>query len=281
MKTIRRPQWLRKKLDLSAQRPMRQLLGGLQLNTVCQQAACPNIGECFAAGQASFLILGTRCTRQCSFCNVPKHALPDAVDHGEAERLAEAVQRLQLSHVVITSPTRDDLPDGGAKHYATVVKAVRKLNPETKIELLVPDFNGNWLALATVLAVKPDIIAHNLETVHRLYHIRKGASYKRSLQLLQKAAAYNPAIPVKSGFMLGLGETDAEVCELLADLYISGCRYLSIGQYLAPGKQHQPVAEYVEPAYFQKLHDKALAAGFTHVESAPYVRSSYHAAHYL
>lgn len=281
MQIKRKPEWLRKKIDLGGQQFMRQLLADLQLNTVCQQAACPNIGECFAAGQASFLILGTRCTRQCSFCNVQKHRLADAVDADEPQRLAQAVQRLQLGHVVITSPTRDDLPDGGAKHYVAVMEAIRRLNPQTRVELLIPDFGGNEQSLAAVLAAAPDIIAHNLETVPRLYHIRKGADYRRSLALLQKAAQAEPAIAVKSGFMLGLGENEDEIMELMADIFATGCRYLSIGQYLAPSKAHHPVAEYLSPDFFQKLHEKAMQMGFLHTESAPYVRSSYHAANYV
>ena len=279
MRIERKPEWLRKKANPGQQGDMRALLGELKLNTVCQQALCPNISECFSCGQATFLIMGRNCTRLCSFCNVEKN-MPELLDNGEPGRVAQAVSRLKLSHVVITSPTRDDLPDGGAGHYAGVVAAVRSASPLTRIELLVPDFNGSHASLETVLDARPDIIAHNLETVPRLYHIRSGADYRRSLDLLDHSRAYAGDIPTKSGLMLGLGETGEEVLAVMRDLRQVDCTYLSLGQYLAPGRRHQPVVEYIRPERFDVLRDAALEMGFRHVESGPYVRSSYHAGQY-
>lgn len=280
MKIQRKPEWLRKKVPQGEQAAMRGLLSELKLNTVCQQALCPNIAECFSCGQATFLILGRDCTRQCSFCNVDKAPRPLPPDADEPRRVAEAVLRLKLSHVVITSPTRDDLDDGGAGHYAATVAAIRERSPEAAIELLVPDFGGDGQALATVLAARPAILAHNLETVPRLYAVRQGADYRRSLQLLERAALATDAAPTKSGIMLGLGETEAEVLAVLQDLRQVGCSYLSIGQYLAPSRRHQPVVEYILPERFEELRQQGLGMGFRHVESSPYTRSSYHAANY-
>jgi lipoic acid synthetase len=275
----RKPEWLRKKVNPGDQGEMRQLLGELRLNTVCQQALCPNISECFACGQATFLILGKHCTRLCSFCNVEKTA-PLPVDIDEPARVAEAVARLKLSHVVITSPTRDDLPDGGAAHYAATTAATRTGSPATRIELLIPDFQGDTAAVATVAAAHPDIIAHNVETVPRLYHIRSGADYGRSLGVLRRCRELAPDIRTKSGIMLGMGERAEEVLQVLIDLRNVGCHYLSIGQYLSPSRNHYPVQEYVKPEQFEVLRMTALELGFSHVESGPYVRSSYHAGKY-
>ena len=280
MKIQRKPEWLRKKVPQGEQAAMRGLLSELKLNTVCQQALCPNIAECFSCGQATFLILGRDCTRQCSFCNVEKGAAPLPPDSDEPRRVAEAVLRLKLSHVVVTSPTRDDLSDGGAGHYAATVAAIRERSPATSVELLVPDFGGDGQALATVLSARPAILAHNLETVPRLYAVRQGADYRRSLCLLERAALAADAAPTKSGIMLGLGETAEEVYAVLQDLRGVGCSYLSIGQYLAPGKRHQPVVEYIVPQRFEELRQQALGMGFRHVESSPYTRSSFHAANY-
>ncbi len=280
MNITRKPQWLRKKVNRGDQQEMQQLLGELRLNTVCQQALCPNISECFSCGQATFLILGKLCTRQCSFCNVEK-TVPLTVDPGEPERVAEAVRRLALSHVVITSPTRDDLPDGGAALYAATVAATRSASPATRIELLIPDFQGAEASLETVIASRPEIIAHNVETVPRLYQIRSGAEYGRSLAVLRRCAQLAPDIRIKSGIMLGMGEGEEEVLQVLEDLHRAGCSYLSVGQYLAPSRQHFPVQEYITPERFDSLREKALVIGFSHVESGPYVRSSYHAGKYL
>ncbi len=276
---IRKPEWLRKKVNPGEQTEMLKMLSGLRLNTVCQQALCPNISECFSCGQLTFLILGNNCTRMCAFCNVTKQA-PEAVDHQEPARVAEAVVRLGLSHVVITSPTRDDLEDGGAGHFAETISAVSEASPRTAVEVLIPDFQGNLKALESVLSAAPDIVAHNMETVQRLYHFRSGADYGRSLELLCRCKELAPRISTKSGVMLGMGETEAELLELFTDLRRSGCDYLSIGQYLAPSRRHYAVQEYVMPERFESLSKSALAAGFTHVESGPYVRSSYHAASY-
>jgi lipoic acid synthetase len=275
----RKPEWLRKKVNPGDQGEMRQLLGELRLNTVCQQALCPNISECFSCGQATFLILGKNCTRLCSFCNVEK-TVPLPVDSDEPARVAEAVARLKLSHVVITSPTRDDLPDGGASLYAATVSAIRASSPTTRIELLIPDFQGVVASLEVVVAAEPDIIGHNVETVPRLYHIRSGAAYDRSLEVLRLCAALAPDIRTKSGIMLGMGEIEAEVLQVFSDLRSVECAYLSIGQYLAPSRRHFQVQEFVPPERFETLRSAAVALGFSHVESGPYVRSSYHAGKY-
>jgi lipoic acid synthetase len=275
----RKPEWLRKKVNPGDQGEMRQLLGELRLNTVCQQALCPNISECFSCGQATFLILGKNCTRLCSFCNVEK-TVPLPVDSDEPARVAEAVARLKLSHVVITSPTRDDLPDGGASLYAATVSAIRASSPTTRIELLIPDFQAVVASLEVVVAAEPDIIGHNVETVPRLYHIRSGAAYDRSLEVLRLCAALAPDIRTKSGIMLGMGESEAEVLQVFSDLRSVECAYLSIGQYLAPSRRHHQVQEFVPPERFETLRSAAVALGFSHVESGPYVRSSYHAGKY-
>lgn len=279
MTIVRKPQWLQKKINPAAHAGMEGLLGELRLHTVCQEARCPNITECFRERQATFLILGADCTRLCSFCNVTKRT-PLPPDPGEPARVAEAIRRLGLSHVVITSPTRDDLPDGGAGLFAETVVAIRSAAPATKVELLIPDFLGNRASLSRVVASAPDIIGHNVETVRRLYHIRAGADYGRSLGVLRTLRELDPAVRSKSGIMLGLGEREEEVLAVLTDLRSVGCSYLSIGQYLAPSKSHHPVREFILPELFEKYRDAALSMGFAHVESGPYVRSSYHAARY-
>jgi len=279
MSIVRKPQWLQKKINPAAHAGMEGLLGELRLHTVCQEARCPNITECFRERQATFLILGADCTRLCSFCNVTKRT-PLPPDPGEPARVAEAIRRLGLSHVVITSPTRDDLPDGGAGLFAETVVAIRSAVPAMKVELLIPDFLGNRASLALVVASAPDIIGHNVETVPRLYHIRAGADYGRSLGVLRTLRELDPAVRSKSGIMLGLGEREEEVLAVLTDLRSVGCSYLSIGQYLAPSKSHHPVREFILPELFEKYRDAALSMGFAHVESGPYVRSSYHAARY-
>ena len=258
---------------------MERLLGDLKLHTVCQEAHCPNISECFRQRQATFLILGSICTRLCSFCNVTKQS-PGPIDPDEPERVAAAVQKLELAHVVITSPTRDDLPDGGAGLYTRTVAEIRKAAPRTAIELLIPDFKGDQDSIAAVAFASPDIIGHNLETVPRLYHIRSGADYRRSLEVLQVLHRLDPVLKTKSGLMLGLGETEGEIIQVMGDLLAAGCAYLSLGQYLAPSRNHYPVQAYVPPEIFDSYREKALAMGFRHVESGPYVRSSYHAGQY-
>ncbi len=279
MQIRRKPDWLQKKVSPKEHTDMDRLLTSLQLNTVCREASCPNISECFRQKQATFLIMGKECTRSCSFCNVSS-SLPAPLDAAEPARVAIAVLKLSLQHVVITSPTRDDLPDGGAGHFAATVAAIRAAAPPTVIELLIPDFLGELESLRIVLEAKPDILGHNIETVPRLYSIRAGADYQRSLDLLIAAKSIAPAIPTKTGIMLGLGESSAEIISTLAAIRATGCNYLSIGQYLAPSRKHYPVAEFIEPAEFDRYRDQALALGFSHVESAPYVRSSYHADRY-
>lgn len=256
----------------------RGLLARLGLPTVCDSARCPNRGECFSHHTATFLILGDVCTRCCAFCAV-KHGRPEgAPDAEEPDRLSSAVSELGLSHVVITSVTRDDLPDGGASHYARVVQAIRGHCPGVKVELLVPDFQGSELSLSTVLEACPDILAHNVETVPSLYGtVRRGADYARSLTLLRRAKSWTPQIVVKSGFMLGLGETADEIESLLQDLAAAGCDMVTIGQYLAPSLAHTPVERYVPREEFDHWRDDALAMGFGSAASGPLVRSSYKA----
>jgi lipoic acid synthetase len=276
MSMSRRPEWLQKKISPAVHRDMDTLLDGLKLHTVCREANCPNISECYGSGQATFLILGTACTRTCSFCNVTKKE-PLPPDRDEPVRVAEAIRLLKLRHAVITSPTRDDLPDGGASFFNDTVRAIRTVSPETAIELLIPDFGGARSSLELVVSARPDILGHNLETIPRLYHIRAGAEYRRSLTVLGTASELCPSLRTKSGIMLGMGEEEEEVVRVCTDLLENGCRYLSIGQYLAPSKQHYPVREYVTPETFDRYREKALSMGFHHVESGPYVRSSYHA----
>jgi lipoic acid synthetase len=279
MSLSRRPEWLQKKISPAAHGVMNQLLEDLQLHTVCREAHCPNISECYGNNQATFLILGTICTRLCSFCNVTKRD-PVPQDPDEPRRVAEAIQRLHLRHVVITSPTRDDLPDGGASLYAETVQEIRAAAPDTTVELLIPDFRGDRESLEKVVSARPEILGHNVETVPRLYHIREGADYRRSLRVLQLISEMDAAVRSKSGIMLGMGEREDEVVGVFADLLEAGCRYLSIGQYLAPSKHHYPVQEYLPPEVFDRYREKALTMGFQHVESGPYVRSSYLAERY-
>ena len=279
MNITRKPEWLQKKINPAAHAEMERLLGDHRLHTVCREAMCPNISECFRQKQATFLILGRACTRLCSFCNVAKE-VPLPADQGEPARVAQAVVRLGLAHVVVTSPTRDDLPDGGAGHYGATVAAIRQTSPGTRIELLIPDFRGERASIATVVTARPDILGHNVETVPRLYQIRSGADYRRSLTVLATARELDPELPTKSGIMLGLGEREEEVLAVFADLRGAGCTYLSVGQYLAPGKKHYPVQEYIRPERFEFYRERALVLGFAHVESGPYVRSSYHAEQY-
>lgn len=255
----------------------RDLLDRLHLPTVCDRARCPNRGECFSHHTATFLILGDVCTRSCAFCAVTK-GKPVPVEADEPQRLALAVAELGLRHVVITSVTRDDLPDGGAAHYGRVVEALRECCPGVRIELLVPDFRGSREALTTVLASGPDILAHNLETVPRLYpEVRRGADYGRSLKVLEQAKQLSPKIITKSGLMLGLGEESPEIEAVLRDLRHVACDMLTIGQYLSPSLHHAPVARYVNPDEFASWQRQALDLGFKSVAAGPLVRSSYQA----
>jgi lipoic acid synthetase len=266
------PSWLTRPVPKSS---TDQLLQSLQLNTVCQSADCPNLGECFNRGVATFMILGNRCTRSCRFCAVDKGS-PQPVDPKEPDRVACAVELLGLKHAVITSVTRDDLADGGAGQYAQTIARIRSRCPGASVEILVPDCRGEPGALQTLCDARPDVFNHNIETVPRLYsRVRPGASYRRSLGVLSFAATQG--LPAKSGLMLGLGETRNEVLETLEDLIESGCRYLTLGQYLAPSEQHVPVARYVSPMEFDEWAETARLMGFSQVAAGPLVRSSYRA----
>jgi len=276
-----KPEWLNKKISLKDCAAMKQALRSLCVETVCEQAMCPNIGECFSAKTATFLILGKNCTRNCSFCNIQK-AKPLPVDKHEPARVAQAVSQLGLRHVVITSVTRDDLTDGGAGIFAQTIRCIREKLPQVRVETLIPDFGFSWDALKMVIDEAPAIIAHNLETVPSLYpQVRQGADYQGSLNLLGNINKKSVGLKIKSGLMLGLGEKVQEVLLVMKDLRSVGCDYLSIGQYLAPSKQHYPVKEYISPEQFDYYKEKASELGFLHIQSAPYVRSSYLAAEYL
>lgn len=247
------------------------------LNTVCRGAACPNQGECWSQGTASFMILGNRCTRGCAFCNVGRGE-PLPPDPKEAAKVAAAIAELGLKHAVVTSVTRDDLADGGAEQFAALVNEVRRQAPGCRIELLIPDFAGDSDALARVVDAAPDLLGHNLETVPRLYaDVRRGADYHRSLRLLAEARQIAPKLPLKSGLMAGLGETVEELTAVMADLRAAGCSLLTLGQYLAPSRRHHPVQRYLPPEEFAALREKALSLGFIEVTAGPLVRSSYHA----
>ena len=278
------PPWLRKRVPTGPEAAgVRRLLAGLGLATVCSGAHCPNLPECFARGTATFLILGRRCTRSCRFCAIEK-APPEPLREDEPQAVAEATARLGLRHVVITSVTRDDLPDGGARHFARTIRAVRSRLPQAVIEVLTPDFEGREESVAAVLDARPDIFNHNIETVPRLYPtVRPEAGYRRSLAVLAYAKKGEGAVPfsvgifTKSGLMVGLGETDDEVRSAMRDLREVGCDILTIGQYLAPSPQHAPVARFVEPAEFAARESEARALGFAAVAAGPFVRSSYQA----
>jgi lipoic acid synthetase len=273
-----KPHWLKRKLPTGPEyESVRALLKKSGLYTVCQEAKCPNIWECFSRRTSTFLIMGPCCTRNCRFCAVA-HGSPAYPDPGEPERVAEAARIMGLSYVVITSVTRDDLPDGGAGHFAKTIREIRKRMPETFAEVLVPDFKGDFNALQTVVKAHPDVLNHNLETVPRLYaSARPGALYRRSLDLLKQAKRIDPAIPTKSGLMLGLGETSGEIEKTLQDLLDSGCSILTLGQYLQPTREHLPVERYIPPKEFDHWKETALEMGFFGVASGPFVRSSYHA----
>ncbi len=273
-----KPSWLRRKLPSGPEyERIRSMIGKGQLHTVCQEANCPNQFECFSAHTATFLILGAVCTRNCRFCNI-EGGRPDPLDPDEPRRVADAADRMNLRYVVVTSVTRDDLKDGGAGHFATTIQALREKIPGVQVEVLIPDLQGDRSALATVLAARPDVLNHNMETVRRLYPgVRPQADYERSLELLARVKQIDPTIPAKSGIMLGLGETEAEVRQTLADIHLSGCRMLTIGQYLQPTAQHLPVVAFIPPEEFEHWRRFALKLGFEKVASGPFVRSSYHA----
>lgn len=277
-----KPEWLKIRLgDPANQNHVLQLIEGLNLHTVCQEARCPNIFECWSDRTATFMLGGDICTRHCGFCAVGK-GMPGSLDSEEPRHVAEAVKKLNLAHTVITSVNRDDLPDGGAAHWAETVRQVRALNPECRIEVLIPDFNGDEAALNTVLDSQPDVLNHNTETVARLYRrVRPDAGYQQSLTLLERAAARRDrerrGMKTKSGIMVGLGETFEEVVELMSDLRRVSCDIMTIGQYLQPHARRLPVERYVTPEEFDRWREIGMGLGFKHVESSPLTRSSYHA----
>ena len=277
---LKKPDWIRVKAAAPGSRfhEIKAVLRSQKLVTVCEEASCPNIGECFGKGTATFMIMGDKCTRRCPFCDVG-HGRPDPLDAEEPDKLARTIAALGLKYVVITSVDRDDLRDGGAAHFVACIARTRDLSPQTQIEVLVPDFRGrDERALDILCAAPPDVMNHNLETVPRLYkEARPGSDYAFSLQLLQKFKARQPHIPTKSGLMLGLGETDEEILAVMQDLRAHGVSMLTIGQYLAPSSHHLPVRRYVHPDTFKMFEQQAQAMGFDHAAVGPLVRSSYHA----
>ncbi|MDM8539080.1 lipoyl synthase [Desulfobacterales bacterium HSG17] len=273
-----KPRWLTRKLpDAPEYEQVRSLIRKGGLHTVCQEAKCPNQFECFSKKTATFMIMGSKCTRNCRFCNVENG--PDTLpEPDEPVRVAEAVEKMELVYVVITSVTRDDLPDGGAGIFASTISEIKKRVSRALVEVLIPDFQGDYEALKTVLDAKPNVLNHNIETVPRLYEtVRPQAIYKRSLELINQVKNYTPEIPAKSGIMLGLGERDDEIYQTLEDLFNNGCRILTIGQYLQPSKKHLPVQRFIRPEEFDSWKKTALSIGFSEVASGPFVRSSYHA----
>lgn len=274
-----KPDWLRVKApQWERVGAVKAILQDLGLNTVCEEASCPNIGECFKAGTATFLIMGPACTRACPYCDIDFEKKPQALDPTEPLRLAESVRRMGLSHVVITSVNRDDLADGGASQFIACIEAVRRESPQTTIEVLIPDLCGNWDALATILATQPDVLNHNTETVPRLYRrVRPQGNYQRSLELLRRTRELAPSVYTKSGLMAGLGETDAEIRQLMDDLRAVDCDILTLGQYLQPGPKHLPVVDFITPDQFNTWREVGEAKGFLQVVSSPLTRSSYHA----
>lgn len=275
----RKPEWIRAKShgDPKVQH-IKDMLREHNLHSVCEEAACPNLGECFAHGTATFLIMGNICTRRCPFCDVA-HGRPDPLDENEPAHLAKTIAAMKLKHVVITSVDRDDLRDGGANHFVQCIDEVRRQSPQTDIEVLVPDFRGRMdVALEILTQSPPDIFNHNLETVPRLYKAaRPGSDYQWSLNLIKRFQAMHPEVPTKSGLMLGLGETMEEVKQVMQDLRDHGCRMLTLGQYLQPSRHHLAVERFVTPAEFDELRELGKQMGFDHVASGPMVRSSYHA----
>ena len=276
--TQRKPAWLKVKAPGGANYvEVRHLLKDLKLHTVCEEARCPNVGECWDHKAATFMILGDTCTRNCAYCAVA-HGTPQPVDEAEPRRLAEAVAAMGMRHIVVTSVDRDDLPNGGAELFASVVRETRLRTPETTVELLIPDFKGSEAALRIVVEARPDILNHNLETVDRLYRVaRPGGRYDRALELLRRAKAMDPTLLTKSGIMVGLGERWEELLIAIGDLRTVGVDILTIGQYLRPSATHMPVARYYAPDEFAELKTVADGLGYRHVEAGPLVRSSYHA----
>ena len=275
---LRKPDWLKQRLPSGPEfEKIRGMIHKDRLHTVCQEAGCPNIWECFSHHTATFLIMGSRCTRNCRFCAVTEGPL-EPPDPEEPARVARVARQMGLKYVVVTSVTRDDLPDGGAGIFAETIEKIRQEIPDVCVEVLIPDFQGSKGALETVLNAYPDVLNHNIETVPRLYpEVRPQADYRRSLDLVQYAHEYDPALLTKSGIMLGLGEYQAEISLTLEDMLKAGCRMLTLGQYLQPSKDHLPVKRYIPPEEFEEWRKTALQMGFAEVASAPFVRSSYHA----
>ncbi len=276
LKIKRKPDWLRVKLPTGKEfAHVREIVSTHKLHTICQSGNCPNMGECWGAGTATFMILGNICTRSCGFCNVAT-GKPKAVDLQEPERVAQSVRLMNVKHCVITSVDRDDLKDGGSIIWVETINAIRKANPQTKFETLIPDFQGKWENLQRIIDAQPDIVSHNLETVRRLTkQVRIQAKYDRSLEVLKRLKS--AGVKTKSGIMLGLGETEQEIYETMDDLRSVGCDVLTMGQYLQPTSKHLPVVEFIRPETFEKYKKAGLAKGFRFVESGPLVRSSYHA----
>ncbi len=273
-----RPKWLKAPAPVGDNyRELKGLVERLRLHTVCESAACPNVGECWNQRTATFMILGNVCTRRCGFCAVQK-GVPLEMDFDEPRRVAEAVEALGLRYAVVTSVNRDDQKDGGAEIFAMVIRQIRERVPGCKVEVLVPDFQGSHPAMQTVMAARPDVLNHNTETVPRLYRmVRLGARYERSLEMLAYAKSLDASVPTKSGLMLGIGETKEEVLEAMGDLRAHGVTILTLGQYLRPSPKHLPILRYVAPEEFAEYKERGKAMGFAHVESGPLVRSSYHA----
>jgi lipoic acid synthetase len=276
----RKPDWLRVKLPVGENyRHVRNLVDSYKLHTICESGNCPNMGECWGAGTATFMILGNVCTRSCSFCAV-KTGRPTELDWDEPNRVAEAVKLMQVKHAVITSVDRDELKNGGSKVWAATVRKIREVSPQTTLETLIPDFKGNTDAINDIIEVAPEVVSHNMETVKRLYRlVRPQAKYDRSLTVIKQLK--DGGMRTKSGLMVGLGETKEEVYELMDDLVAAGCDVLTVGQYLQPTKMHLEVAEYVTPETFALYREEGMKRGFKYVESGPLVRSSYHAERHL
>ncbi|MGK7907834.1 MAG: lipoyl synthase [Synechococcus sp.] len=277
--SVKKPDWLRVKApQWERVGAVKEVLRGLGLNTVCEEASCPNIGECFNHGTATFLIMGPACTRACPYCDIDFEKKPVALDPTEPERLAEAVRRMKLSHVVITSVNRDDLEDGGASQFVKCIKRLQDTSPFTTIEVLIPDLCGNWAALETILDAAPEVLNHNTETVPRLYRrVRPQGDYQRTLEVLRRSRQLRPRVYTKSGIMVGLGETHHEVIQVMQDLRAVDCDILTIGQYLQPTPKHLALEEFVTPEQFQCWQDAGMEMGFLQVVSSPLTRSSYHA----
>ncbi|WP_429098925.1 lipoyl synthase [Aeromonas rivipollensis] len=277
---LRKPDWMRIKLPPSSQKieHIKSILRKNKLHSVCEEASCPNLAECFNHGTATFMIMGAICTRRCPFCDVA-HGRPLALDPEEPKKLALTIKEMGLKYVVITSVDRDDLRDGGAQHFADCIKQIREHSPQTRIEILTPDFRGRMeQALEVFRETPPDVFNHNLETAPRMYRVaRPGADYKWSLELLRRIKEMHPHVPTKSGVMMGLGETNEEIVQVLKDLREHGVNMLTLGQYLQPSRHHLPVKRYVPPAEFDELKDVAMGLGFSHAACGPFVRSSYHA----